>query len=173
MNRPSARNSQLTALPTRATCKNRSPNGAKHDTETISPSHSVTFPNQTKPTITRTREEIEAGGGRVDRRGGATTTHEELVDAEASVYGDDAAPVVLHPPLRRGPRRVPRQQLRQTLARDARAQVERDRYIESRKASEMGAANSRTLEGSTLMPMAMVTAAKKAKPSAASSLHSL
>lgn len=39
-------------------------------------------------------------------------THEELVDAEACVDGDDAAAVVLHPPQHRGPRRVLRQQLR-------------------------------------------------------------
>ena len=54
--------------------------------------------------------------------------HEELVDAEAGVDGDDAAAVVLHPPLHRGSRRVLRQQLRQPLehATSAAAVTSRD-----------------------------------------------
>jgi hypothetical protein len=52
-------------------------------------------------------------------------THEELVDAEACVYGDDAAAVVLHPPQHRGPRRVLRQQLRQALERATKAVTSR------------------------------------------------
>ena len=51
--------------------------------------------------------------------------HQELVDAEAGVDGNDASPVVLHPPRRRRPRRMLRQQLRQTLARGARRQIVR------------------------------------------------
>jgi hypothetical protein len=49
-------------------------------------------------------------------------THQELVDAEAGVDGDDAAPVVLHPAQHGRPRRVLRQQLRQTLAGQAQRQ---------------------------------------------------
>lgn len=68
--------------------------------------------------LTRKRpQETEAPNRQSAEVAAGARTHEELVDAEAGVDGDDAAAVVLHPPLHRGSRRVLRQQLRQALER--------------------------------------------------------
>ena len=68
-------------------------------------------------TTSKRPQETEANGTNRQRGWVGVRTHEELVDAEAGVYGDDTAAVVLHPPLHRGSRRVLRQHLRQPLER--------------------------------------------------------
>jgi hypothetical protein len=89
-------------------------------------------------TITTHGTRIEAEGGHWSRWDGREVTHQELVDAEAGVDGNDAAPVVLHPPQRRCPWRVLRQQLRQTLAGQAQGHGAREAEAVTSRANAGG-----------------------------------
>lgn len=127
--------------------RKQSPNGGKHEAKPLPGVEEWHLRTNPVAQVQLASPESKLNG--IEHTGGGrrtTATHQELVDAEAGVDGDDAAPVVLHPPLHRGPRRVLRQQLRQTLARGAQRQrVREEEAVTSRaQSSENGSRKPET-----------------------------